>query len=71
MEQNNKKSNHSPVTVIAVVCVVSMVIYLVSNLFGGAICDFCNTALPWILNATGLAIYSAHYAQNQHDSKNT
>ncbi|MDE6782069.1 MAG: hypothetical protein K2J40_11550 [Ruminococcus sp.] len=67
MEQNSKKSN--PVTVIAVVCVVSMVIYLVSSLIGGAVGDFCKAALPWILTAAGLAIYSAYYAQNQNDKE--
>ena len=67
MEQNSKKSN--PVTVIAVVCVVSMVIYLVSNLIGGAVSDFCTAALPWILISTGLAIYSACYAQSQNDKE--
>ena len=68
MEQNSKKSNH--VTVIAVVCVISIVIYLVSNLIGGAVSDFCNTALPWILTATGLAISISYYAQNQNDKEN-
>ncbi|MDE5772021.1 MAG: hypothetical protein K2I06_10420 [Ruminococcus sp.] len=69
MEQNDTKSNHNLVTVIAVVCVVSMIIYLVSNLVGGAICDFCRTALPWILISTGLAIYSAYYSQSQNDNE--
>lgn len=67
MEQNRKKSN--PVTVIAVVCAVSMVIYLVSSLVGGAVSDFCKAALPWILTAAGLAIYSAYYAQSQNDKE--
>lgn len=67
MEQNSKKSN--PVTAIAVVCVVSMVIYLVSNLIGGAVSDFCKAALPWILTAAGLAIYSAYYSQSQNDKE--
>lgn len=54
MQQNNKKSNHNPVTVIAVVCAISTVIYLVNNLIGSTVSDFCKTALPWILIATDI-----------------
>ncbi|MDE6665654.1 MAG: hypothetical protein K2K14_05640 [Ruminococcus sp.] len=46
-----------------------MVIYLVSNLIGGAVSDFCKAALPWILTAAGLAIYSAYYAKSQNDKE--
>lgn len=71
MQQNNKKSNHNPVTVIAVLCAVSTVIYLVRNLIGSAVSDFCKTALPWILTATGLAIFMSYYAQSQNDKKSS
>lgn len=69
MQPNNKKSNHNPVTVIAVVCAISTVIYLVSNLIGSAVGDFCKTALPWILTATGLTISMSYYAQSQNDKE--